>query len=227
MSESAANDARPIRSGFPENPGLLTLAPRLRGCARATPATVHPAPYEPQPRKDPLPGPARYTARVFRGSDSLPASVDAQEKCAGAPAHADRVTRSAESTPPATCRCATEWPALWRRVDRSSSSTFERIASLGAMTRALHLIHQPTVAAAGFYRDSGLRREFCEKLPLSLPLVNDAQRLPGVPLFIHRDKHQKFLVRVASNKLFHIAAAPPSCLDFGHSVRKTPHAALS
>jgi len=33
-------------------------------------------------------------------------------------------------------------------------------------------------------------------------------------------------VRIASDKLFHIAAAPPS-LDFARSVSKTPAAALS
>src|SRR5881628_509575 len=51
--------------------------------------------------------------------------------------------------------------------------------------------------------------------------MHHPQRLAGLPFFVDRYKNRKLLVRVASDKLFHIAAAPPS-LGFACSVSKTP-----
>jgi hypothetical protein len=48
-----------------------------------------------------------------------------------------------------------------------------------------------------------------------------------VPFFVHRDEHGKLLVRIAPNKLFHIAAAPPSCSGFRSPSTRNPAAALS
>jgi len=47
----------------------------------------------------------------------------------------------------------------------------------------------------------------------------------GVPLFVNRDEHGELLVRVASDKLFHIAAAPS--LGFCSQSTRNPAAALS
>src|ERR1700692_3523023 len=77
------------------------------------------------------------------------------------------------------------------------------------MARPLHLIYQPTVATTGFYRDRRMRRQPCQKLAVKLPIMCHAQRLTGMPFLIHRHKHGKLLVSVTSDKLFHIAAAPP------------------
>src|SRR5665213_148081 len=52
--------------------------------------------------------------------------------------------------------------------------------------------------------------------------MNHAQRLAGVPFFVYRYEHGKLLVSVTSDKLFHIAAAPPCAWGFARSLRKTP-----
>src|SRR4030081_42294 len=90
------------------------------------------------------------------------------------------------------------------------------------MARPLHLIYQPTVATASFHRDCRMRREPRQKLAVKMPIVCYAQRLTGVPFLIHRYKHGKLLVSVTSDKLFHIAAAPPCAWGFASSLRKTP-----
>jgi hypothetical protein len=51
-------------------------------------------------------------------------------------------------------------------------------------------------------------------------------RFAGSSFFINRDKHGKLLVRIASDKLFHIAAAPP-LLGFCSQCKQNPAAALS
>src|ERR1700675_1419750 len=52
--------------------------------------------------------------------------------------------------------------------------------------------------------------------------MHHPKRLAGVSLLVHRHEHRKLLVRVASDKLFHIAAAPPCAWGFARSLRKTP-----
>jgi hypothetical protein len=52
--------------------------------------------------------------------------------------------------------------------------------------------------------------------------MRNPQRLAGVPFLIHRHEHGKPLMRIASDKLFHIAAAPPCAWGFARSLRKTP-----
>jgi hypothetical protein len=47
-------------------------------------------------------------------------------------------------------------------------------------------------------------------------------RIRRLPLLVDRYKHRKLLVCVASDKLLHIAAAPPKCRGFTRSLRKTP-----
>src|SRR5208282_1909889 len=61
-----------------------------------------------------------------------------------------------------------------------------------------------------------------QKLAVDLSIVRHAQRLAGMPFFVHRDEHRKLLVCVASDKLFHIAAAPPCAWGFARSLRETP-----
>src|SRR6266550_6756445 len=90
------------------------------------------------------------------------------------------------------------------------------------MARPLHLIYQPTVATASFHRDRRMRREPRQKLPVTLAIVSHTQCLAGLPFFVHRHKHGKLLVSVTSDKLFHIAAAPPCARGFARSLRKTP-----
>ena len=48
------------------------------------------------------------------------------------------------------------------------------------------------------------------------------QRLAGLSFFVDRDEHRKLLVCIASDKLFHIAAAPPFLRGFARSLRETP-----
>jgi hypothetical protein len=50
----------------------------------------------------------------------------------------------------------------------------------------------------------------------------DPKRFAGVTFFVHRDEYGELLVRIASDKLFHIAAAPPRAWDFARSLRETP-----
>jgi len=78
------------------------------------------------------------------------------------------------------------------------------------------------VATAGFHRDRRVRREPRQKLAVHVPLVLHAHRLARLTFFVHCNEHGKFLVCVASDKLFHIAAAPPKCRGFARSLRETP-----
>jgi len=57
-------------------------------------------------------------------------------------------------------------------------------------------------------------------------IVRHPQRLAGMSFFIHRDEHGKLLVCVTSDKLFHIAAAPPF-QGFCSQFTQNPAAALS
>jgi len=68
---------------------------------------------------------------------------------------------------------------------------------------------------------SPLRGELRQKLAVQLSIVSHAERLAGLPLFVHRDEHREFLVSVASDKLFHTAAPPR------RESTSTPAAALS
>ncbi len=102
----------------------------------------------------------------------------------------------------------------------------EWIRKLRAVTQTLHLIHQPTVATAGFHRDRRMRRESRQKLAVKLPIVGYPQCLAGLPFLVHRDEHGELLVRIASDKLFHIAAAPSLGILLSQSTRD-PTAALS
>jgi len=43
-----------------------------------------------------------------------------------------------------------------------------------------------------------------------LAVVRNTHRLAGLPFLIYGDEHRELLVRVASDKLFHKAAAPPN-----------------
>src|ERR1700726_2515158 len=52
--------------------------------------------------------------------------------------------------------------------------------------------------------------------------MHHPKRLAGVTFFVYRDEHGKLLVSVTSDKLFHIAAAPPCAWGFARSLRKTP-----
>jgi len=66
-----------------------------------------------------------------------------------------------------------------------------------------------------------MHREPRQKRAVKIPIVCHAQRLTGVPLFIHRHEHGKLLVSITSDKLFHIAAAPPCAWGFARSLRET------
>ena len=67
-----------------------------------------------------------------------------------------------------------------------------------------------TVATAGFQRDCRVRRQSGQELAVKLAIVRHPERLSGLSFFIHRKEHGELLVCVTSDKLFHIAAAPPS-----------------
>src|SRR6202162_6019751 len=67
-----------------------------------------------------------------------------------------------------------------------------------------------------------MRRQPRQKLAVKLPIVCHAQRLAGVPFFVHRNENGKLLVSITSDKLFHIAAAPPCAWGFARSLRKIP-----
>jgi hypothetical protein len=60
-----------------------------------------------------------------------------------------------------------------------------------------------------------------QKLAVKLTIVCHPERLAGLSFLIHRDEHGKLLVCITSDKLFHIAAAPPF-KGFARSLRKTP-----
>jgi hypothetical protein len=60
-----------------------------------------------------------------------------------------------------------------------------------------------------------------QKLAIKLAIVSHTQRLAGLPFLIHRHEDGKLLVSVTSNKLFHIAAAPPCAWGFARILRKT------
>src|ERR1700722_19904358 len=77
------------------------------------------------------------------------------------------------------------------------------------VTRPFHLIDEPTIVPAGFHRNLRKRGQLGQKLTVGLPFVGNSQRLAGLSFFIHRDEHRELLVCVASDKLFHNAAAPP------------------
>src|ERR1700733_8865264 len=66
-----------------------------------------------------------------------------------------------------------------------------------------------------------MRVKLRQKLAVKLSIVLHTQGIASVSLFVHRNEHGELLVSVASDKLFHIAAAPP-CAGFARSLRKTP-----
>ena len=68
-------------------------------------------------------------------------------------------------------------------------------------------------------------RSMRQKLAVNLPIVGSPQCFAGLPFFIHRDEHGKLFVSVASDKLFHLAAAP--LLDFDSQSTRYRAAALS
>src|SRR5258706_10354491 len=59
-----------------------------------------------------------------------------------------------------------------------------------------------------------------QKLAVNLAIVSHAQRLAGLPFLIHRYKDGKLLVSITSDKLFHIAAAPPCAWGFARILAK-------
>src|ERR1700687_4383325 len=67
-----------------------------------------------------------------------------------------------------------------------------------------------------------MRWEPRQKLAVRLPIMRHAQRLAGLAFLIHRDEYRKLLMRIASDKLFHFAAAPPCAWGFARSLRETP-----
>jgi hypothetical protein len=105
----------------------------------------------------------------------------------------------------------------------SSSTISQRLSAIrksGVMPRPFHLIHQPAVASAGFHRDWRARRQARQELAIKLALVHDSLRLADVPFFVDSDEHRELLVRIASNKMIHLAAAPPF-QGFARSLRET------
>jgi len=64
--------------------------------------------------------------------------------------------------------------------------SFLRIAQLGTMTQAFHLICHPATAASGFHRYLRRRRKPSQKLTVKLTIVSHAQRFARVLFFIRR-----------------------------------------
>src|ERR1035437_5413416 len=69
----------------------------------------------------------------------------------------------------------------------------------------LHLVHQPIIPPAGLQRDLRAGRQSFEKLTHPLSVVGDSDRFPVLPLLVHRNEQGELLVRIASDKLFHIS----------------------
>jgi hypothetical protein len=103
---------------------------------------------------------------------------------------------------------------------------FNWITQFGPVTRAFHFVDHPTVIPACFHCNGRMGWQSSQELAVKLSIMPNAERRTGLPFFIHGDKHGKLLVRVASDKLFHFAAAPPF-QGFCSKFTQNPAAALS
>src|SRR5215471_7807037 len=85
-----------------------------------------------------------------------------------------------------------------------------------------HLIYDPVVTAAGLQRDLRSGRQFLQKLPELLPVVAHTDRPPVFASLVHRRKHRELLVRVTSDKLFHIRCSSFPSWGSGLEYARTP-----
>ena len=81
----------------------------------------------------------------------------------------------------------------------------QRMRQLRLVAGPLHLVHQPIITPAGLQRDLRAGRQSFEKLTHPLSVVGDSDRFPVLPLLVHRNEQGELLVRIASDKLFHIS----------------------
>src|SRR5579862_3396674 len=65
-------------------------------------------------------------------------------------------------------------------------------------------------------------RKPAQKLAIKFPIMRHTQGLASVPFFVHCNEHGELLVRVASDKLFHMLQHLLSAWGFARSLRETP-----